>query len=100
MSTTFPNLEELIGGYFHQDWADDATSSVGVLDRYLSEWPLEDVPKVQAELAVVLQQSDEEIPRTLSALGNSFDPACEGVSYRQWLDQIRTRLAEFLRAKD
>lgn len=46
----YKNLEEFLGSYFHQDWMEDASSSMGIVEKYLSEWPLDEASAALQEL--------------------------------------------------
>jgi hypothetical protein len=97
MSTGYPNLEELLGGYFHQDWNTYASTPTGVLERYLEEWPIEDVPKALNELHALLAQPDDEVVRVVVLMGCEYAPAADNLSYREWLNQVANRLSCFLK---
>ena len=94
MRSNFSHLEELIGGYFHQDWKTYASTAAAVLERYLNEWPAEDIPKVAKELLAVLAQSDQAIDATMNLMECGYWPAGDGMSYRDWLTQMARRLAK------
>lgn len=96
MNFNFPDLEELVGGYFHQDWKEDASTAAGVLERYLSEWPIESVSKTLDELIALLQENDERLASTVMSMGSYYNPVGDGLTYREWLNQIAARLTKHL----
>lgn len=97
MNTSYPNLETLLGGYFHQDWNTYAATPTGVLERYLKEWPIEDVPKALNELYALLAQPDDKVVRVVLSMGCEYDPAADNLSYEEWLIQVANRLSHFLK---
>lgn len=92
MTKSYSNLEEFLGGYYHQDWALDASDSVEVAISYLSEWPRDDALLCLSELSSLLSQSTEiELVDAVSGMGCSFLPASEGYSSTsEWLRAIET----------
>lgn len=97
MSASTPNLEEFLGGYFHQDWPEDAPTAVAIVERYLNEWPIEEVPKALSELNLLLAQSDDDVMRCVVGMGCFYNPAADSMSYREWLNRVADRLNSFLR---
>ena len=97
MSASTPNLEEFLGGYFHQDWSEDAPTAVAIVERYLSEWPIEEIPKMLNELNALLAQRDDDVMQCVMKMGCFYNPVADGISYRAWLNQIVYRLNIFLR---
>jgi hypothetical protein len=94
-----PNIEEFLGGYFHQDWMEDAPTSISVVEQYLNEWPVEGITKASNELNVLLMHSDDEMAHYLKEMGCEYYPVGDGFSYREWLNQLADRLCSFLQEK-
>lgn len=95
MSTNLPNLDEIFGGYFHQDWQDDAPTAMGIVDRYLSEWPQAEVASAADELqALLASATEEELAGWLKALGSYYAPTADGLTCRNWLDQVLKKLRD------
>lgn len=90
MNTTYPNLEEFLGTYFHQDWATDASAAVDVVKRYLAEWPPEEVHLTATELRHLLAASltEAEVSATFSRAGNFYNPRADGLTYLEWLQKL------------
>jgi len=56
MNTLYPNLEEFFGIYFHQDWREDSATASGIVERYLAEWPPEEIRGAAQELHRLLAE--------------------------------------------
>ena len=97
MSDTTPSLREFLACYFHQDWREEAPTATEVLEVYLNEWPIEEIPKALSELNILLAQSDDELVRCVMGMGCFYNPAADGLSYREWLNGVEDRLNGFLR---
>lgn len=98
MNTHYSNLEELIGGYFHQDWNTYSDTTVGVLEFYLQEWPAKYVPLVLTELRNLLQRSDAEVEAELDKMGCGYAPGGDNTTYREWLNRMESRLSQQVKA--
>ncbi|MFF4908779.1 contact-dependent growth inhibition system immunity protein [Streptomyces sp. NPDC001260] len=89
----FPELSQLLGGYFHQNFSYFYSSRDEALDEYVSEVP----PEVRAQAAQELDEllamvtSEQELHTATNALGLGLLPP-EGMSLRQWLETIRRRI--------
>jgi len=69
MSTDYPNLDNLIGCYFHQDWQTEGPTVDAVLEIYLKGYSAEYPSLVLAELRALLQRSDVEVELELDKMG-------------------------------
>jgi len=93
--TAYPELFQFLGGYFHQDWALDATTPTEVVRGFLAEAPTEQVAGVVAEVDRLLagEPSDAALARVVyEELGCDYDPTPDGVSVRDWLRHVRASL--------
>lgn len=95
MKTLYPNLDEFFGTYFHQDWREDAATALGIVERYLAEWPLAEIREAARELRHLLAEnpSEAELADTMRRLGNFYNPKADGLSYGEWLRQVHQLLA-------
>jgi len=95
MSEKYKNLEELIGCYFHQDWTSDDDSASAVVERYLSEWPIDGVLAVVDEIGQLLKdtKSEGDLRKVVMKLGCYYEPGADALTYREWLASVRARLA-------
>lgn len=94
----FPELHQLIGAYFHQDFSVDYASHKEALDDYLAGHPGEDLRRAATEIRALLSivETDEELRIAADALGLEVRPP-KNVSLRQWLDGIKGILIHSLR---
>jgi hypothetical protein len=95
MNDNFPNLGEFLGCYFHQDWPCDDESAVAVVERYLREWPSDEVQTVVKEIGLLLEEakSEEDLRTTVTKLGSYYEVGADGLTYRDWLKSVSERLA-------
>jgi hypothetical protein len=80
-------LELFLGGYLHQDWADDYPDLWHAVDDFTDGEP-QSAPHFRADVEHVLSQcqSDQEIQQRLRQLHISYYPPGDGwKSYRAWL---------------
>ncbi len=94
MTSELPTLGNFLGAYFHQDWMLDHDSPEAVVDDYVRSESEATVARLRDELDALLARAPEEAE--LSALlhdcGCEYDPARDGVGYRDWLRSVRERL--------
>ncbi|MGY6023156.1 contact-dependent growth inhibition system immunity protein [Streptomyces spinosirectus] len=90
----FPELGQLLGGYFHQNFPDFYGSRDEALDEYIAELPREDREKTAQEIKELLDiaQSEQELDTATSALGLGLLPP-DGMTLRQWLEFVRQRIS-------
>jgi hypothetical protein len=95
MKTLYPNLDDFFGTYFHQDWREDAATAIGIVERYLAEWPPEEVLAAAQELRRLLAETPTEadLIDKMRRLGCFYNPQSDGLSYGDWLRQIYQLLA-------
>lgn len=96
----FPELNQLIGGYFHQDFSYEYSSYREALEDYLRGNPQDDLRQAREEILQLLAmaESDQELGRAVAALGMSVSPP-DGVSLRQWLVDIAHAIERHLRGQ-
>jgi hypothetical protein len=90
MKSLYPNLTEFFGTYFHQDWRDDSTVALEIVERYLAEWPLEEIRQAAQELRRLLAESltEADLADEMRGFGNFYNPQADGLSYGDWLRQV------------
>lgn len=90
----FPQLGQLLGGYFHQNFSHFYDSYDEALDEHVREVPPEDRAQTAQEITelLVMVTSDQELHTATTALGLGLLPP-DGMSLRQWLEHIRHRIA-------
>jgi hypothetical protein len=91
-------LELFLGGYLHEDWADDYPDLWHAVDDFSDGEP-QAAPHIRTDVDHVLTQcrSEEEIQRTVRALGIKYYPPGDGWdSYRAWLLAVAAHVEENL----
>ena len=88
-----PALWEFLGGYLHQDWADEFTDEWQALDQFISDAP-ELASGLAGEINRVLSEHDSEydLHSYLTQQGANYRPLDEG-GYRGWLTEIARRVS-------
>jgi len=96
MKTIYPNLDEFFGTYFHQDWREDSATARGIVERYLAEWPREEVQDAAEELRRLLAETltEADLADKISCLGSFYNPQADGLSHRDWLCQVYELLSQ------
>jgi hypothetical protein len=87
----FPELEQLLGCYFHQDWTDEFDEDALVLKAIIKSESKDRLAVAVSELDVLLNLglSEAELSLVLvSQLGCYFDPGAKGLTCLQWLKQV------------
>src|SRR5947209_3181712 len=95
--TRFPELEQFLGCYFHQDWVDDYPTAEAAIEAYLTESSEDNVRAVCEELNQALNSQDS--PAFLLEMGCYYNPRAEGISEAQWLKKIHKELTAHLQVK-
>jgi hypothetical protein len=93
-----PALEQLFGGYLHEDWAEDYVDFLQATDAFVQHQPSSG-PAVPGEIAQLLRECDSEavLEERLDDLGLVYYPPGLGCnSYRTWLLAVADRVKEAL----
>ncbi|WP_106856682.1 contact-dependent growth inhibition system immunity protein [Caballeronia novacaledonica] len=88
----FPELEQLLGCYFHQDWTEEFDEDTLALQAIIESASQDRLAAAAAELDVLLGLglSEAELSLVLvDQLGCYFDPKAKGSTCSQWLKQVR-----------
>lgn len=82
----FYELGQFFGGYFHQDWREDASDWRSVVQGYLEIESPGRIRAVATQMGKLLSMDLEEarLGRTMSDLGNDSSPP-PGMTHREWL---------------
>ncbi|MFG2196145.1 contact-dependent growth inhibition system immunity protein [Streptomyces sp. NPDC048639] len=90
----FPELHQLLGAYFHQDFSHDYASHDEAIADYSSGAPTDDIRQAVEEIHTLLSliESDTELSHAANVLGLEVYPP-KGTSLRQWLTDVSDRLA-------
>jgi len=92
----YPQLQNFLAAYFHQDWQTEHGKPEGVIDYYRqSESPVQ-VQGTVADLDRLLAQDLDEdaLAATARRLGCEYDPTADGATWRAWLQRLRELLAQ------
>ncbi|MCQ9379746.1 contact-dependent growth inhibition system immunity protein [Methyloversatilis sp. XJ19-49] len=95
MINEYENLKNFLAGYFHQDWLYDDESAIAVVERYLSEWPRDEVLVVIEEIGQLLEEvkNEADLRAAVLKLGSYYEVGADGLTYRDWLKSVSERLA-------
>jgi hypothetical protein len=97
----FSYIKNLLGGYFHQDWAEYGPTYDDVLNQYFDdEWEIESMSNSLEELRLLLHLPDEELTKRVISMGCDFYPIGQGLSYRNWLQHVEERLSQHIADKE
>jgi hypothetical protein len=97
--TEFEALDTLLGGYLHEDWADDYADPWQAVDEFTNSEP-DHAPVIRTDVNEVLRRcrSESELTLQLRKLGLAYYPASDGwASKRAWLLAVAERVEETLR---
>lgn len=95
MINEYEKLKDFLAGYFHQDWLYDDESAIAVVERYLSEWPRDEVLVVIEEIGQLLEEvkNEADLRAAVLKLGSYYEVGADGLTYRDWLKSVSERLA-------
>lgn len=95
-----PRLAHLFDAYFHQDWDLDGSEDDAIEAFIRGSWPYE-VRRTWLELVSLLGRcrTDGELEAAVDEFGAYLGRNPMGMSLRQWLEQVRDRLAEAPRTR-
>jgi hypothetical protein len=91
MTKTWHQLMHLARAYFHQDYDLEAPTPLEVVKLFVSAEPSAAVIELESDLREVLSLSMSEARMRslwIDEYSASYDPASEGVQYRQWFSNI------------
>lgn len=83
-----PKLHQLMGAYFHQDWALDGDETAAVREFLSGEPGAADVAD-EIDRVLDAHASEAEVGALLRSLGSCYTPGEGG--YRRWLESIARR---------
>ncbi|MEV0784096.1 contact-dependent growth inhibition system immunity protein [Streptomyces sp. NPDC050423] len=85
----FPELNQFLGAYFHQDFSDEYTSYSEAVDDYLSGASEADLDQLLRDITELLTMATtgRDLKQTASNLGMDVSPP-PGVGLRQWLNDV------------
>ncbi|MFF7853167.1 contact-dependent growth inhibition system immunity protein [Streptomyces sp. NPDC007904] len=85
----FPELNQFLGGYFHQDFFEEYTSYKEAVDDYVAEASDDDLNQLARDISALLTAAaaDGGLERATSILGMDVSPP-PGSGIRQWLGDV------------
>jgi hypothetical protein len=97
MISEFPELQQFLGGYFHQDFMLEFDSPDGAINAFKSDATPSQMQAVCKELqrALSLLTSKPGLGETLlDQLWCQYYPMSDGLTPHEWLTHVYRRLAE------
>lgn len=90
MKIIYPNLYDFFAGYFHQDWPEESPTASDVVEKYLGEFPRNEIDEAVRELRNLLTNTPAEgdLASLVNQLGSYYNPQADGLTYREWLLQV------------
>jgi hypothetical protein len=90
--SNYPNLEQVVGGYFHQDAEGGPEGSLREYVADGAERAAAALAEVEALLAAVPDEAGLE--KCADRLGNAWDVPRFGMTYREFFERVRDVLRE------
>jgi len=97
MNKNFPELQQFLAGYFHQDWVDEHKNANEVITSFISEVSAETIEKTKQELKKLMLtvQSEQELQDFLFyEIGCSYYYPHEWKDGISWLNHVYLTLSE------
>jgi hypothetical protein len=91
----YPDLENLIGAYLHQDYAYYADTIEGVIEAYKEDATAEQVQRVRVDIANFLQDHQGKLDQAFDAvLDVDFNPRLWDLTVETFLKNLDRQLQE------
>lgn len=92
--SVLPLVHQLLGAYFHQDWAADTPAWTAVVDDFIAESSPATVAATAAQLRHLARAGfdDATLRVVLEALDSGLDPRGVGLDADAWLAAVVQRL--------
>lgn len=90
----YPDLQNFLSAYFHQDWAMEHDTPEAVAGYYRDNEAPELVASTRKELEQLLAagHDEEALGARVRALGTEYDPTANGGTWRGWLESLAASL--------
>ena len=95
MNQDYPELQQLLAGYFNEDWVDDHESADDVINFFISEASAGMLEKVRQELEklILIEQSEQELQDYLfTNIGCGYYYPSEWEDGKTWLTHVASML--------
>jgi hypothetical protein len=103
LSNAYPNLMEVLGTYFHQDWKYESGTAAKALATGITDASVESRRLAISQLKDLLDLplTAEELDKVLWwQIGCEYIPAADGwSSTREWLEHVNERISESLASR-
>jgi hypothetical protein len=103
MNTDHEALKNFMGGYFHQDWADDGASPQDIVQSYFqAQDSTEELSSVLRALRELIDGDDfpgELSDRLCDEFGCYYYPPGVGLSTRDWLQSVADDFEREIKAR-
>lgn len=93
-SNQFPELSDILGSYFHQDWHDEFSSDDHALLTIVGNESSERLRSAAAEIDALLRMElTPDALRSFSTvkLGCFFEPQSKNLSWQEWLGYVKSK---------
>ena len=99
-SQDYPNLEQFLGAYFHQDWAADGATWQDVVTQFVRGEGTARARAVLGEIEQILdgKPSEEAVRARLVDLGCHYHAAGTGDAACRWLARVGAELRRVVAA--
>lgn len=90
----YPELSDILGSYFHQDWHDEFASDDDALQTIIDSESSERLKSATAEIDVLLRVGlTEDVLRSFATveLGCFFEPQSRNLSWEEWLGHVKSK---------
>lgn len=95
MTERFKNLEQLLGGYFHQDWDMEGATDAEVIVAFRRAASVDQIEATIAEVDHILRRFSRDplkIEELLAALGCEYYYQADGLTGQEWLQRVHSLL--------
>jgi len=95
MNRVYPNLEQFLSGYFHQDWDIEGGNDSEVVSAYKSNESVENIQSVVMDLGKAIricEQRDMNADQILQQLGCEYFYKNDGLSGLDWMRRVKALL--------
>jgi len=92
---TYPQLAQLAGAYFHQDYDLDAPTPAGIIAHFLDGEEPGAARELAADISSILDSGMTETQigsLWVTELHASYEPVKDGLTYRAWLTTVLSAL--------
>lgn len=91
-------LEQFLGGYFHQDWDLEGPNTAGIVDAFVGDAEREEIGTVRSAIGELLARldSEQELAAYAERINLGYYPPGGDQTYRAWFEEVAAHLATAL----